>query len=188
MFNLLITLLVPLAVSSYFVYQVSLARGQSPILWLAINVVIPFSPLIYFVLYSGEKLSTPYAKSLEENAVYSAPIALRPYPERSRASVRGWLYITRESLYWIPLDSEVTKQSLADSSAPQLGILQWELKDASLENKSIYRDGIVNLMLLPPPMDSAIDRTGPVALVLGTGISVGRVAGLATIISRSQED
>jgi hypothetical protein len=189
MTNLLITLIIPIAISSYFVYQVAVSRGHRPSGWLILNALIPFIPLIYFILNAGPKPTSPYAQGLQENALYSAPLSIRLFPESSRASEKGWVYITQHNLYWLPLDTYSQKSELDESHQfPRIGSLQWELKEASVEKKRSYKDGIVNLLLLLAPMDSPSDIQHPVAIVIGTGFELSRVIGLATIISRSQDN
>jgi hypothetical protein len=188
MINFLIILVAPFAISAYFVIQAANSRGHSILPWLGMNLVFPFSPLVYFILFSGEKPSSLYAKGLEESAFFATPMSLRLNPHQSRESIRGWLYLTRENIYWIPLDSELHKKRTGSDILSKSGHLTWELKNASIEQKTTYRDGIVNLLLLPPRTENGIRLPNPVALVIGTGLSISRIVGLSTIISRGQEN
>lgn len=188
MISFLIVLVAPFAISAYFVIQAANSRGHSVLPWLGMNLVFPFSPLVYFILFSGEKPSSLYAKGLEENAFFTTPMSLRLRPHQSRESIRGWLYLTRENIYWIPLDSELHKKRTGSEILSKSGHFTWELKNASIEQKTTYRDGIVNLLLLPSQTENGVSLPNPVALVLGTGLSISKIVGLATIISRGQGD
>jgi len=171
MWNLLITVAVPVIVSSYYVYQLSYNRNQSPVLWLILNLFFPFVPLGILFFMKPPKPLTILSESSFEDAILSTPMPLRFNPQESRQAANGWLLLNKYGLAWVETDSRIDEK-------PR--VYQWSLEDVALNSKSSYRDGLISMILLPPPEP----KMHPVALVAGTNFQSARVIATATILGK----
>lgn len=171
MWNLIVTVAVPVAISSYYIYQLAYAKNQPPWVWLLVNFFIPFIPIAGLMIIKPPKPEMTWAKSLMEEASYSTPMAVRLDPQKSRNAVNGWIILTNYGITWI--------QTQRNPDEPPRSI-QWGFENLNLEAKNIYRDGLISLVLMPSPNPD----TDPVALVSGTSFRSARIVATAAILSR----
>lgn len=171
MWNLLITVTVPVIVSSYYVYQLSYNRNQSPILWLILNLFFPFIPLGILLFMKPPKPFGVLSQSSFEDAIFSTPMPLRFNPKESRQAANGWLLLNKYGLAWVQTDTRIDEKPKT---------YQWSLEDVALNAKSSYRDGLISMILLPAPEP----QMSPVALVAGTNFHSARVIATATILGK----
>lgn len=165
----LLTSLIPSLIGAYYSYQLAYNRSTSGILWALPNFLVPFAPLAVLTLWKPKLNKDPRAQALWQDASIRIPMSLRAAPSESRASKPGWALINKWGISWV----EATR----DETSPL--ILEWDLEAGNSEKKAFYRDGLINLWLMPP--SGAYSK--PVALVGGTSFMVSRFAASATLVS-----
>jgi hypothetical protein len=94
--------LLPLLVSGYFSYVYSTVKGYNKTLWtiagLTLGIAIPF---MLFALNPREN-KTHYSYPDPRDILFKAPATIRKNPDKSTKEESGYLYLTEDSLIWIP--------------------------------------------------------------------------------------
>jgi hypothetical protein len=142
--------LLPLLVSGYFSYVYATVKGYNKVLWtvagLTLGVAIPF---FLFAINPRENKSHPFYPDARE-VLYKAPAAIRANPEKSTKEEPGYLYLTEDSIVWIP-------KSNTNSYS-------WDYAyGLNLDKSRLFKSSYLYWLLLP--MDRNLP---PVALTLGT--------------------
>lgn len=143
--------LLPLLVSGYFSYVYATAKGYNKVLWtiagLSLGVAVP---LILLAVNPRENKSHPSYSNLE-NVLYKAPATIRKNPENSTKEESGYLYLTQDSIVWIPKNNGNS--------------YSWDYAYGLLLGKSrLFKSSYLKWLLLPVGHNAS----SVVALTLGT--------------------
>lgn len=180
----ILSTLIPMAISAYLTLQIASSRSLNIPFWFLASIAVPFAPLVFFFFSKPTKPNGDYAEHVASESFLIMPASLRYYPSESREAYPGWVYVRREGLTWFPSpDGKSRHTSKGDTIEP----VAWELESATYENPTSYRDGIVNLLLLPRPSSSRSPNATPKALVIGTGLSLARLMAMSTLVFKAHQ-